>query len=101
MFKHHAMKMQEDEVCGHMWQTFLGRKNHMYPKTRRMGGPTGRCRSDDHGENPRLCRKPNAGRLDSKPLLSRAHKIHPGGWVGQRAGVEVMTKEKIPTSAGN
>ena len=42
-----------------------------------MGGPTGRSRSDDQGKNPRLCRELNAGRLDSNPLLSRGHKIHP------------------------
>ena len=71
------MKMQEDKVCGQMWQTFLGRKSHTYRKTRRMGGPTGRCRSDDHGKNPRLYRELNAGRLDSNPLLSQAHNIHP------------------------
>lgn len=64
-------------MCGQMWQTFLGRKSHMYSKNRRMGGPTGRCRSDDHGKNPRLCRELNAGRLDSNPLLPQAHNIHP------------------------
>lgn len=49
-------------------------------RTQRLGGWVGQRAGVEvmtMEKNPRLCRELNAGRLDSNPLLSRAHNIHP------------------------
>jgi hypothetical protein len=78
VLKPHTMKMQKGKKCGQMRQTFLDGKSRMYPPTRRMGGPKGRCGGDDQGKKKAcLCRKLNSGRPAFNPLLSRAHTVNP------------------------